>query len=109
MQQVTYIDHMGSDARVVDAARASMDKISSTTEVEAADIRLIKYLAKHKHFTPFTHPQITLVYKVPIFIARQEFKHIVGFTRNETSRRYVDTPPEFYEPNSWRSRPEASV
>ena len=122
-----YIDHMGTDLTVVNAARVSFDKQSdpvaddwycSTCEgygcVECDDISdkdkgLINYLAKHKHFTPFTHPQITLRYTVPIFVARQEFKHIVGFTRNEVSRRYVDDTPEFYMPETWRSRPEGSV
>jgi thymidylate synthase (FAD) len=55
------------------------------------------------------HPQITLRETVPIFVARQRFKHVVGFTYNEVSRRYVDTPPEFYVPDEWRSRPEGSM
>jgi len=118
---------MGSDLTVVNAARVSFDKESQhvaddwycpTCEgygcVECDDISdkdkgLIKYLARHGHWTPFSHPQITMRYTVPIFVARQEFKHIVGFTRNEVSRRYVDDTPEFYVPNVWRSRPEGSV
>jgi len=101
------IDHMGSDLTVVNAARVSFDKES--TEVSYSDQKLIKYLASHGHWTPFSHPQITMRYTVPIFVARQEFKHIVGFTRNEVSRRYVDGTPEFYMPEVWRSRPEGSV
>lgn len=109
-----YIDHLGSDLTVVNAARVSFDKESDWDDWRLAaindkDQRLIKYLATHNHWTPFSHPQITLRYTVPIFVARQEFKHIVGFTRNEISRRYVDDNPTFYEPQSWRSRPEGSV
>lgn len=61
------------------------------------------------HWTPFAHCQITLVERVPIFVARQRFKHQVGFVYNEVSRRYVDDAPEFYHPTEWRSRPEGSV
>lgn len=106
--KVEYISHMGDDRTVVDAARVSFDKASQLGE-EVADTKLINYLAKHGHWTPFSHPQITMRYIVPIFVARQEFKHIVGFTRNEVSRRYVDDTPEFYVPEVWRSRPEGSV
>jgi len=103
-----YISHMGSDLTVVNAARVSFDK-ESNIHGSQSDAKLIKYLAKHQHWTPFSHPQITMRYTVPIFVARQEFKHIVGFTRNEVSRRYVDDTPEFYVPDVWRSRPEGSV
>ncbi len=102
-----YISHMGSDLTVVNAARVSFDKESDGSSDK--DNRLIKYLATHGHFSPFTHPQITLRYTVPIFVARQEFKHIVGFTRNELSRRYVDDTPSFFSPITWRSRPTGSV
>jgi len=120
-----YISHMGSDLTVVNAARVSFDKESEGVKGELVymsdggfeqeysltdkDKGLIKYLATHGHWTPFSHPQITMRYTVPIFVARQEFKHIVGFTRNEVSRRYVDDLPEFYVPKVWRSRPEGSV
>lgn len=103
-----YIDHMGSDDRIVDAARVSFHKEASNYSPEQNN-KLLTYLATHGHFTPFTHPQITLRYTVPIFVARQEFKHIVGFTRNEVSRRYVDDTPEFFEPDVWRSRPEGGL
>jgi len=102
-----YIDHMGSDLTVVNAARVSFAK--EAEELGTKDQRLIKYLAKHNHWTPFSHPQITLRYTIPIVVARQEFKHTIGFSRNEVSRRYVDDTPEFYEPKSWRARPEGSV
>jgi thymidylate synthase (FAD) len=102
-----YIDHMGSDLTVVNAARVSFAK--EAEELGTKDQRLIKYLAKHNHWTPFSHPQITLRYTIPIVVARQEFKHTIGFSRNEISRRYVDDTPEFYEPKSWRARPEGSI
>jgi thymidylate synthase (FAD) len=99
---------MGSDSRVVDAARVSFDKEASNYTAEQND-RLIKYLATHGHFTPFTHPQITLRETVPIFVARQRFKHVVSFTYSETSRRYIDDEPAFFMPDAWRSRPDGSV
>lgn len=106
------IDHLGSDLTVVNSARVSFNKESTFSEngdLPAQDHRLVAYLAKHHHFTPFTHPQITLRETVPVFLARQRFKHVVGFTYNEVSRRYVDAPPEFYVPPEWRNRPEGSV
>lgn len=103
-----FISNMGSDGTVCDAARVSFDKAASNYTADQ-NARLIKYLATHGHFTPFTHPQITLRYTVPIFVARQEFKHIVGFTRNEVSRRYVSDAPEFFTPEVWRSKPDGSV
>lgn len=112
-----YISHMGTDLTVVNAARVSFDKESAWSDASSdednflkeSDEKLIDYLSTHNHITPFTHPQITLRETVPIFVARQRFKHVVGFTYNEVSRRYVDTPPEFYTPDEWRRRPEGSV
>jgi len=103
------IDHMGTDLTVVNAARVSFEKESdweTAWEVEASpvltlsskDEKLISYLAKHNHWTPFAHAQITLRETVPIFVARQRFKHTAGFAYNEVSRRYVDSTPEFYFP-----------
>ena len=112
MIKAELINHMGSDLTVVNSARVSFSKASELLEdgsLVDQDKRLIAYLAKHNHFTPFTHPQITLRETVPIFVARQRFKHVVGFTYNEISRRYVDDTPEFYVPTEWRSRPEGSV
>ena len=103
--EVTLVDVLGSDARVVDAARVSFSKKSSNY-TEEQNAKLIQYLAKHNHFTPFTHVQITLYQKMPIFVARQFAKHTVGFSTNEVSRRYVDDPPEFYTPDKWRKRAE---
>lgn len=101
-----YINHMGDDLMVANAARVSFNKESKDIE---GDRGLISYLAKHNHWTPFSHPQICMRETVPIFVARQRFKHMVGFTYNEVSRRYVDDEPEFYTPDVWRSRPEGSV
>jgi len=107
------IDSSGTDLTVVNSARVSFDKESDWNkdipatdikELKESDVKLINYLAKHNHFTPFTHCTITLRENVPLFVARQRFKHMVGFSYNEVSRRYVDSPPEFYEPKEWRRR-----
>lgn len=103
MIKAELIDHMGTDLTVVNAARVSFDKVSSNYS-DDKNIRLIKYLAKHDHFTPFTHCMITLRETVPLFIARQRFKHNVGFTYNEESRRYIDDDPVFYKPDMWRKK-----
>lgn len=113
MIEAEYIQHMGSDLVVANAARVSFAKRSwwdGITSPDAPpclrerDAKLIAYLARHNHFTPFTHCMITLRETVPIFVARQRFKHVVGFTYNELSRRYVEDEPEFYEPEVWRKR-----
>ena len=108
---VHYVDHMGSDLTVVNAARVSFAKTSEweisedgSRKLSQRDQRLIKYLAEHNHWTPFAHPQITLRIKAPIFVRTQLFKHKIGFTENEISRRYVTNEPEFYIPD-WRSSP----
>lgn len=103
--KVKLIDHMGSDLTVVNAARVSFSKYHHEFD-HNGDRSLIRYLAKHGHWTPFGHPQITLHVKVPIFVARQLHKHQVGFVVNEVSRRYVDEEPEFYRPKVWRARAE---
>ena len=95
---------MGDDLRVVNAARVSFDKQSN--ELSEKDIKLISYLAKHNHWTPFSQVEIQMRETVPIFVARQRFKHTVGFTYNEVSRRYVDDTPEFYYPVAWRKASE---
>lgn len=106
--QVSYIDHSGSDLSIVNAARVSFDKESFWNENEQnnlfpADAKLINYLAKHKHFSPFNHCFLTLRIKAPIFVARQLVKHKF-MPWNEVSRRYVDSEPEFYIPEKWRAR-----
>ena len=113
MIKVTYIDHMGSDLSVVNAARVSFGKSSEMDmsdqwgppKLKDKDAKLIKYLAKHKHMSPFGHAFASFHVKAPIFVARQLVKH--KFLRwNEISRRYVDDEPEFYEPDEWRGRAE---
>lgn len=105
--RVELIDHMGSDLSTVNSARVSFDKVS--TELSPKDIGLIRYLANHKHMTPFRHNQIQLRCHAPIFLARQLGKHQAGLSWNEVSRRYVSTKPEFYTPDEWRGRPEGSI
>ena len=101
MIKVTYIDHMGSDLSVVNAARVSFGKTHKA--MTEGDTKLIKYLAKHKHMSPFGHAFASFHIKAPIFVARQLVKH--KFLRwNEISRRYVDSEPEFYEPDVWRGK-----
>lgn len=100
-------DWMGDDLTTVNAARVSMGKESDFQgdgSLSTRDDKLIQYLAKHNHWTPFAHIQVTLRLKMPLFIARQWFKHTVGFTRNEISRRYVDDVPEIYAPDVLRLR-----
>jgi thymidylate synthase (FAD) len=105
--QVTYINHCGDDLSVVNAARVSFDKESDYEDVnitgfierglKEADVKLINYLAKHKHFSPFNHAFLSFRIKAPIFVARQLVKHKF-MPWNEVSRRYVDSEPEFYIP-----------
>jgi len=99
---VNYIDHMGTDLTVCNAARVSFDKHHDL--LTSGDEKLIGYLAKHDHWTPFSHCTATFRIKAPIFVARQLFKHKVGLTENEISRRYVDSEPEFYIPEVWRGK-----
>src|SRR6056297_537895 len=102
MIEVTYINHMGDDNSVVNAARVSFGKHSGSYTKEQND-KLIKFLAKHKHMSPFGHAFASFHVKAPIFVARQLVKH--KFLRwNEISRRYVDDDPEFYKPDVWRGR-----
>ena len=99
---VQYVSHMGDDLTVANAARVSFNKESE--EFGVRDEKLIQYLAKHNHWTPFAHPQITLRIKAPISIRTQLFKHKQGFVENEVSRRYVSDPPSVYFPR-WRGKP----
>jgi|TARA_R110002124_G_scaffold83348_3_gene218239 thymidylate synthase (FAD) len=101
---------MGTDLSVVNAARVSFGK-SSTFDgrvggpnvLKQADVKLVKYLAEHEHFSPFGHCFASFHVKAPIFVARQLVKH--KFLRwNEISRRYVSDNPEFYRPDEWRGK-----
>ena len=116
--EVTLIDCMGSDLSVVNAARVSFGKKSewvweefgkkvlyrnSYARLSERDTKLIRYLAKHKHLSPFGHAFASFHVKAPIFVARQLVKH--KFLRwNEISRRYVDEEPEVYLPSVWRGK-----
>lgn len=100
--EAIYIDHMGSDLRVVQAARVSFADMSPEERDMARNEGLLKYLAKHNHWTPFAHTAITLRMKAPIPIRTQCFKHKFGFVENEESRRYVSYEPEYFEP-VWRA------
>ena len=99
---VELLDTFGSDLTVVNAARVSFNKES--TEFSEKDAKLVTYLAKHNHVTPFFHPQVQMRLKMPIFVAREWFRHQIGFARNEVSRRYVDYEPEFFIPEICRER-----
>ena len=95
---------------VVNAARVSFNKESEFSVSEmgvflnSKDQKLLDFLARNDHFTPFTHCVITMRERVPLFVARQRFKHTIGFSYNEISRRYVDDLPEFYVPEEWRKK-----
>jgi thymidylate synthase (FAD) len=99
---VELLDVFGNDLTVVNAARVSFSKESH--EMTLGDEKLIKYLAKHNHVTPFFHPQIRFRIKMPIFVAREWYRHQIGFARNEVSRRYVDSEPECWVPLQMRAR-----
>ena len=117
---VQLTDYMGNDLSVVNAARVSFDKESDwevtqyeegsrdvSISLKESDKKLIKYLAEHNHWSPFSHAFASFRIKAPIFVARQLVKHTVGLAWNEVSRRYVDNEPEFYLPEYWRKRAES--
>jgi thymidylate synthase (FAD) len=122
-----YVDHMGTDLSVVNAARVSFDKVSEWEWVDcgkgpcapgcthywkklrSTDEKLISYLAKHNHWTPFAHTAITLRMTAPVPIRTQCFKHKAGFVENEESRRYISKAPEVFDIKEWRKAPEGSV
>lgn len=130
MIEVDYLNHMGSDLSVVNAARVSFHKESewehSVCECAARsenecccgawsealdtlkkrDEKLINFLARNSHWTPFGHTAISVRVRAPVFVRTQCFKHKVGFVENEVSRRYVKEDPEFFIPESWRSAPK---
>lgn len=105
--QIEFIDKLGSDVSVVSAARVSFNQ--HTSQLSAKDLRLLDYLARNNHWSPFAHAVLTLRVTAPIFVARQLDKHQVGLTKNEISRRYVDTPVDFFIPDGWRQRPPQSI
>lgn len=97
MAHVELLHVMGDDLMVVNAARVSFAKESS--EFKEQDGKLINYLAKHNHISPFFHPQIQFRIKMPIFVAREWYRHQIGFSRNEVSRRYVSDMPDCWTPD----------
>lgn len=113
---IELVDVFGDDLTVVNAARVSFNKEAHLEavsdpdgsivgyQVSERDKKLINYLADHSHITPFFHPMLRFRLKMPFFVARQWFKHTVGFSRNEVSRRYVDETPEIYTPSILRAR-----
>ena len=112
MIKATYINHMGDDLTVVNSARVSFGKQSKLECIDmvkgkfilsAKDKKLIQYLAKHNHKSPFNHAFATFHVKAPVFVARQLVKHEY-MPWNEISRRYVDSEPEFYVPDKYRGR-----
>ena len=103
--EVRLIDHMGSDLSVVNAARVSFAKEHKEFD-DVGDTKLINYLAKHNHWSPFGHGSLQFAISAPVFVARQLVKHQVGLVWNEVSRRYVDDEPEFYTPTEWRKSAE---
>ena len=102
-QWANLTDKMGSDLTVVNAARVSFKNKHRTFEQDK-DEKLIKYLAKHGHWSPFAHCTMQFHIVAPVFVARQLVKHQVGLSWNEVSRRYVDTEVEFYVPKEWRAK-----
>ena len=105
--KVEHIDHMGNDDSVVNAARVSFAKQADQYTADQ-NARLIKYLARHNHWTPFAHAFVTLRFKAPIAIHAQCVKHQIGFAMNTVSRRYVSDKPELFIPE-FRLAPEGSV
>lgn len=114
------IDYMGSDLSVVNAARVSFDKVSTLDcregdnccqqpncygKLRAEDAKLISYLAKHDHWTPFAHTSISLRMQAPVPIRTQCFKHKQGLVENEESRRYISSTPELFNPITFRNAP----
>jgi thymidylate synthase (FAD) len=114
---VELLEYMGSDLSVIDAARVSFDKKSEWVMMKDADgtvknvlnnkdAKLLRYLAENNHWTPFSHPQISLRITAPLYVRSQLYKHKVGGTENEVSRRYVKYTPVFDIPTRWRKAAE---
>ena len=112
MIETTYISHMGDDITVVNAARVSFgkkskyectDMVKGKWELAPRDAKLINYLAEHNHKSPFNHAFATFHVKAPVFVARQLVKHEY-MPWNEISRRYVESDPTYYYPDTWRGR-----
>ena len=106
---VTYVDHMGSDKTVANAARVSYDKAEfDNSDVSDKDKRLINFLAKHKHTSPFEHLSLSVVIKCPLFVRSQIMRHRT-FSYNEVSRRYTSENLEFFEFESLREQAKKNL
>lgn len=105
---VELLDYMGDDLAVVQSARVSFAK-DATEFDEVRDTKLINYLAKHDHWTPFAHTALKFRVSAPVPIRTQCFKHKIGMVENEESRRYISTTPEIFIPEFFRSKPEGSI
>lgn len=103
--KLEYVDHMGDDLRIVNAARVSFGKHKN--QLDEKDKKLISYLAKHKHTSTFEHNTVTFRCKVPLFVRSQHHRHRT-WSYNEISRRYTDFNLEFYEPSSFRTQHESN-
>jgi len=110
---VRLVDTLGDDLSIVNAARVSYDK--ETEEFQPRDAKLINFLLREGHTSPFRHAALTFEVYAPLFVARQWWKYAVASTHideqngwNESSRRYITEDEEFYVPSasSWRSKPE---
>jgi len=102
---VSYIDHMGNDMSVINSARVSFGK--SKDVISASDIKLINYLAKHKHFSPFEHCSLSVKVECPLYIRSQIHRHRT-FSYNEISRRYTSENIAFYVPKQYRTQHQNS-
>lgn len=125
--KVELLDFMGNDLDVVNAARVSFSKTSEFVDEEGFlglipadyvahrkvlskdDTKLINYLAKHDHWTPFAHTALKFRIAAPVPIRTQCFKHKIGMVENEESRRYISTTPEIFIPEFFRAKPEGSI
>ncbi|HID1463651.1 TPA: FAD-dependent thymidylate synthase [Staphylococcus aureus] len=116
---VRLVNHMGSDLTVVNSARVSYAKESK--ELNDKDVKLIKFLAREGHTSPFRHVIAQYEVYAPLMVARQWWKYVIGSSHqegtgdsfdawNESSRRYITEEPTFYIPSSkeWRSKPKNS-
>jgi thymidylate synthase (FAD) len=104
--RVEYITHSGDDLLIVNAARASFDRRKNA--FDEVDARLLQFLAREGHWTPFAHPVVTVREHIPIFVARQRMRHTVGFTYSEASRRYTSSTSvtDVIFPQEWRAKPD---
>ena len=104
--EVELLSHFGDDLMIVNIARVSYGK--QVTSFEEKDIKLINYLVKHKHTSPFRHPQLQFRITCPIYVERQLFKHQVGLSANSISGRYVDFSDTYSRIDEWRKQSKSS-